>query len=283
MERNQVNNIRSYAFYIPKLRLKSRPHPKWFNSDIRHHLNCLRTLRQKLKIHPSDPIKLKVVSSELALKKKKASAKVKLEADLINSIKNLQCIDEVTGRNTIPVSVSYASTSATSDLEEAYFHSVFTKSSFTLPPTNALPTPQNTCSNIVITEDEVFQELHSPDPSKAAGCDKIGSKLLKHCALALYQPFHHLFCISLQQSYVPAEWQMHLVSPIFKTGDKSQVKNYRPISLLCVISKVLERLIYKHLLDFASKSLSSFQFGFRKNHSTLQQMLTFLSDIYDSN
>ena len=41
--------------YIPKLRLKSRQHPKWFNSDIRHHLNCLFTLRWKLKIHPSDP------------------------------------------------------------------------------------------------------------------------------------------------------------------------------------------------------------------------------------
>ena len=70
---------------------------------------------------------------------------------------------------------------------------------------------------------------------------------------------------------------MHLVSPIFKSGNKSHVENYRPISLLCVILKVLERLIYKHLLDFASKSLSSFE----KNHSTLQQMLVF-GNIYGS-
>ena len=128
----------------------------------------------------------------------------------------------------------------------------------------------------------MFHELTSLDPSKAAGCDKISPRLLRHCALALYQPFHHLFSLSLHQSYLPAEWRMHRITPIFKSGDISAVANYRPISLLCVTSKVLERLVYKHLSDFASKSLSPVQYGFRQKHSTLQQMLVFLNKVYDS-
>ena len=72
---------------------------------------------------------------------------------------------------------------------------------------------------------------------------------------------------------------MHRITLIFKSGDISAVANYRPISLLCVTSKVLERLVYKHLSDFASKSLSPVHYGFRQKHSTLQQML---NKVYDS-
>ncbi len=102
------------------------------------------------------------------------------------------------------------------------------------------------------------------------------------CALALYKPLHHLFSLSVSQCYVPLEWRTHLITPIHKSGDKSFVNNYRPISLLCVVSKVLERLVYNHLLAFVSGYLSSAQFGFRQKHSTLQQMLVFLNGIYDS-
>ena len=163
-----------------------------------------------------------------------------------------ESINSVTGHNSIPISVTYKSSSATSDLEKAslfnfYFHSVFTQSSCVLPPITELPAPQFTCSDVVITEEEVFQALSSLDPSKAEGCDKIGPKLLKKCALVLYQPLHHLFCLSLHQAYVPEEWRMHFITPVFKAG---LVISYRPTSVLrhCVVSKVSERLIYKDFL-----------------------------------
>ena len=147
--------------------------------------------------------------------------------------------------NSIPISVTYSSTSATSDLEKAslfnvYFYSVHMQYTCTLPPLTVIRTLQCTCNNIVISEEEVLQELSTLDPSKAARCDSIGPRILKHCALALYSIFHHLFSLSLHQSYIPAEWCIHLITPIHKSGDKSSVNNYQPISLLCVISKLLE-------------------------------------------
>ena len=68
-------------------------------------------------------------------------------------------------------------------------------------------------------------------------------KLFKNCALALYQPLHHLFQLSLLQFYLLSEWCTHLLNPIFISGNQNSVKNYRLISLLCVISKVLGRLV----------------------------------------
>uniref|UniRef100_A0A1X7UFN3 Reverse transcriptase domain-containing protein n=1 Tax=Amphimedon queenslandica TaxID=400682 RepID=A0A1X7UFN3_AMPQE len=49
-------------------------------------------------------------------------------------------------------------------------------------------------------------------------------------------------------STIPSEWKVHRITPVYKSGDKSLVTNYRPISLLCIASKVLERLIYDQLL-----------------------------------
>ena len=169
--------------------------------------------------------------------------KATYETDLIKSFgpnnpsRIYKYIDKIAGHNSLPISVTYNSTSATSDLEKAslfnvYFHSVFTCSTYTLPPLTVIPTPQCTCNDIVISEEEVFQEFSTLDPSKAAGCDSIGPRMLKHCALALYSIFHHLFSLSLHQSYIPAEWHIHLITPIHQSGDKSSVNNYRPISLL---------------------------------------------------
>ena len=66
----------------------------------------------------------------------------------------------------------------------------------------------------------------SLDPTKSSGCDSIGPKLIKHCALALYVPLHHHFSVSLSKQCIPIEWKYHSVTPIFKSEDKSQVENY---------------------------------------------------------
>ena len=60
------------------------------------------------------------------------------------------------------------------------------------------------------------------------------------------------------------------------------MKNYRPISLLCTISKVLEKIIYDKSISFVSQSISPLQFGFRPKHSTLQQLLLFVNSICES-
>ena len=114
------------------------------------------------------------------------------------------------------------------------------------------------------------------------GIDGIGPKILKYCSLSLYKPLHHLFSLCLSQHCIPEQWKIHLITPIHKSGDKSAVRNYRPISLLCSISKVLENLIYNHLIEFISTNISDSQFDFLPNRSTLQQLLLFVNEIINS-
>ena len=145
-----------------------------------------------------------------------------------------------------------------------------------------LAKPQTSISEIQFSELDVYDAFSSLDVSKAAGCDGISPKLLKHCALPLYQPLYHLFSLSLSQHYVLHERCKHLIKPIFKSGNKNDAKNYRPISLLCIVSKVLEKIIYNGVIDFVRSSVSTVQFGFLKGCSTLQQLLIFVNSLINN-
>jgi len=99
------------------------------------------------------------------------------------------------------------------------------------------------------------------------------------CALPLTPILHYLFTLCLYQHRLPCEWKCHKIIPIFKNKDKSRVNNYRPISLLSVISKVFERLIVDKIKAFIYEKINPCQFGFMPQHSALQQMLLFIDSI----
>ena len=111
----------------------------------------------------------------------------------------------------------------------------------------------------------------------------IGPHILKYCSDALCLPLHHLFCLCLHQCDLPLAWRLHCITPIYKSGDKSSIKNYRPISLLSCTSKVLEQIIYDKSIDFiTNRFISRHQFGFLRNRSTSQQLLIFIYSILNS-
>ncbi|WP_353803321.1 RNA-directed DNA polymerase [Acinetobacter baumannii] len=79
---------------------------------------------------------------------------------------------------------------------------------------------------------------------------------------------------------VPADWKSGMITPIYKGGNRSDVSNYRPVTLLPVISKVLERLVANRLIKHLEEHnlLSIAQHGFRKSHSCLTNLLLTLDD-----
>ena len=162
-----------------------------------------------------------------------------------------------------------------------YFHSVFSDSSDLSNVDNHLE-PTDHIDFISITIEEVYDALVSLDPTKAPGIDLISPKILQTCAPILCQPLHHLFSMSLQYAYIPSSWKIHKIVPIFKAGDKTSVKNYRPISLLSSTSKVLERLVYNKIVNHLVTQINPCQFGFIKGASTLQQLLTFFDFLTNS-
>ena len=129
-----------------------------------------------------------------------------------------------------------------------FFHSTFTSSQFCMPPLDSMPTPSTQLSHCEVSSEEVYQALIYLDPGKAVGCDVMHPSVLKHCAASLLEPVTNLFNLSLSTSKVPDEWKVHKICPIPKSKDVTDVTNYRPISLLCVLSKVLESLVYDRLI-----------------------------------
>jgi len=90
------------------------------------------------------------------------------------------------------------------------------------------------------TEEEVYDMLLSLDTSKANGPDGISAKMLKGTALSITPVLMQLFDMSIQSGIFPGKWKLSSVVPIPKGGDCSNPSNYRPISLLSVVSKMLE-------------------------------------------
>ena len=183
----------------------------------------------------------------------------------------------------MPSVLTYHDITAISDADKSsvfnqFFHSVFTNSSFVLP--DAIVTPTTVLSDIDISVSDVYNVLINLDPTKAMGIDRIGPGILKDCAQALCVPLHYLFSFSLCNQCIPPIWKIHKITPVFKSGDKHSVANYRPISLLCSASKVLERLIYDKIIDFVLPKISVAQFGFLRDRSCLQQLLLFLYNIH---
>ncbi len=83
----------------------------------------------------------------------------------------------------------------------------------------------------------------------------------------------------MSQGFVPDEMKIARIIPLYKAEDKSFVKNYRPISILPVFSKILEKVFYNRILNYLNKNeiLYANQYGFRKGHSTASALL----DLYD--
>ena len=141
----------------------------------------------------------------------------------------------------IPETVSLDSQTAKDNYDKAnlfnnFFHSIFNNSN----SLNINTTSETTqcITRINFTEQAVFTVLVNLNPTKATGIDGIGHHVLKNCATALYQPLYYLFKSCMQQECIPREWATHIIIPIYN------IKNYTPISLLCNISKVLERIVY---------------------------------------
>ena len=122
----------------------------------------------------------------------------------------------------------------------------------------------------IIPTSQTLTALNSLDPNKACGPDRITNKFLRECAQTLAKPLAKLFSKSFSQGEIPLEWKQANITPIYKgKGSRLAAVNYRPVSLLCSISKICERL-YLCLLNQELEDLGindSTQHGFVKGRS----------------
>lgn len=150
-----------------------------------------------------------------------------------------------------------------------------------IPPTSYIK--QNIPHSIHLREvtelevERIIKELKKGSP----GPDGIRTEVLKQTYKLFIRPLVHILNLSLTQGIFPSELKIARVSPIFKSGDPMEVKNYRPISILNAFSKLFEKIMYSRLFDFltANSILYDLQFGFRKKYNTSNALIYLIDKI----
>jgi hypothetical protein len=156
-------------------------------------------------------------------------------------------------------------------LFNAHFVSVFNSNMSDVLTLSGDPAPSIPVPHFSV--DDVASVLSHLDVSKACTPDDIAPIVLKKCGLALAPSLAVLFNTMLYTGSVPENWKLANVIPVFKKGDKQDVANYRPISLLCIVSKVMERCIFNYLCNYLWPKIYPLQHGFMKGRSCTSQLL----------
>ena len=117
-----------------------------------------------------------------------------------------------------------------------------------------------------ICENDVLNIVKKFKNKKSRDCEDINMTAIKRLIDVLVIPLTHIYNLSLTQGTFPDMMKIAKVIPVFKAGKKEEFGNYRPISLLPQLSKILEKLFYNKFMSFINNNniLSTSQYGFRK-------------------
>ena len=170
-----------------------------------------------------------------------------------------------------------------------FFTSIATEIASTINPVIPIPVP--TVETLLADEDkfsmssnpvsqlELSQALNKLLDKRSLDLNNISMYLFKKIIHVIQTPLLHIFNRSLVTGIVPSKFKVVKVVPIFKSGDTSDMNNYRPISLICNFCKILEKIVFLRLSDFLAEKniISPEQFGFRPSHSTIHPMTQILN------
>ena len=116
----------------------------------------------------------------------------------------------------------------------------------------AIRLPQSCCYRI-FPHEFVSSEIDHMSTKKAAGLDDISCKILKIVKPVIVDSLTYLMNMSLNTRVFPHAWKEAKIIPLHKGGDLSDTNNYRPIAILPVISKIIEKAVHKHVYSYMSK------------------------------
>ena len=118
----------------------------------------------------------------------------------------------------------------------------------------------------------------------AAGYDEITAVTLPLVSLHFIEPLMYICNLSMNQGIFPTEMKLANVIPLYKANNPDVFNNYRSVSLLCTLSKVLERVMYSRLIEYLEtfRMLLDNQFGFRKWHSSYMALMQLMHQLIKS-
>ena len=294
--------------FVPKTKIRGQNPLPWINGNILHQIKKKESIRRKLRANPSAHLleKYKKMRSEVKrlLRESRENFFSSINDSFANNPKRFWSVMKHKSKTcSIPDCISMPAPSSSADqvypsssarliaanpgeiaeMFNSYFASVFTSDD--LPVTTDKSSTDAQMTELILSKLEVEHALRSLDSNKATGPDEIPARLLKVTAPIIAPSLCKLFNKSLRLGSVPEEWKLANVVPVHKKGDKGQTENYRPISLLSIVSKVLERIVLTNIKYHLTQSINKCQHGFLQGKScvtNLLEVLDYIGEILDN-
>ena len=138
-----------------------------------------------------------------------------------------------------------------------------------------IKTEQKVMKFKIIDSSFILNAIKQLKNGKAAGPVRVPTKIVKDVGDLVSKPLSMVFNSSLEKGIFPDIWKLARVTPIFKSGSKKDVNNYRPISVISIFSRMLERIVHDQIFDFLldNNVITKNQSAFRKRYSTITSLI----------
>lgn len=296
---------------IKKVKVKSKLNKvdEWITEDILTQRNIVREAYEEFKLVRDVPSEVKYKCLKKNYAKEVRKAKCKKTAEILTTSTNFNsAVWEVINRNrraaqkdtvtNVPRIIDEHGNYMDDSIDICnFFNKYYQQVAYNLQKSLNTNTYNTTTLNAEpiekvfkfhpLSRDELSRIIKNLNNKKTVGLDGVSSKILKECENELLDPLLHLLNTSLEQGIFPDDLKQGKILPIFKSGDSERVENYRPISILNVISKIFERVVLNRLLMHLEEInfICDEQHGFQKGKSTKTAIVSLverLIDIIDS-
>lgn len=284
--------LEAINLFVPKKPLIVSSKPPWYNkrlsnlknkknksfkrlrSDVNNHLlkNNYIKLQKDFDVLNSFLYKSYIISTESSIKN--------------NSKVFWQFINSKRKSNGLPTFMHYlddgsADPEIICDLFATYFKSVYSEPTTLVPDFPNLSSLFN-LSDLHLTISDIEDGLENLNAKTSLDSDGICNLFLVNCSKFVSLPLFIIFNMSLSTGTFLDHWKISQVVPIFKSGNKQDICNYRPISKIPCIPKLFEKLITLQISPFINKSLSDSQHGFRAGRSTATNLVLFTNYVFNN-
>lgn len=282
-----------FDLYVPLYSNSKSSYPSWYAPDLKRNLRLKnyyrnRYRRTKNDVYLQDFYRIRTITKTQISECYKNYINAAEQSILTDSKRFWNFVNNKRGNSRIPGKMhinneeEFSTPQHIVDGFAHYFRSVYVldDANFTLPNNvfNNLP-----CVNInQLTETIVRQSISKLKNKLTAGHDLVPSFLVRDCAGVLTAPLLTIFNLSLRTAQFPICWKLGRICPVFKSGDVTNVSNYRPISILPNFAKVLEISVYSYIYQSVKNLLSPYQHGFLEKRSSITNLALITQDLCEA-
>lgn len=277
--------------FVPKRVIKNRKFPLWFSNELKS------LVFEKKRAHRNFKSSNLPVHYEkfVDLRKRCKILTEKCHIDYIKGLENSFISDSsefwkyVRKKNSsteLPKSMMYGNVSSEDPLEIVEFFARFFSTVYCDP---IVADRENCCSfldnincdiPLNISLSDILAAIDRLNVKLGCGPDDLPAILLIKCKFVFARILYILYNLSISSGRYPEAWKQSYVFPIFKSGDKSNIENYRPISKVSICAKVLESIIADKLSYFLKDIIIDNQHGFVTGRSTVSNLICFVQDVF---